>query len=196
MLESVYLTKSKVRGKVLGILFSNPREKYYLSELARLAGASIGNVQRELGRFTRDGLIQREKKGNLVFYFLNPHHALFNEVRSLVLKTVGVEGRLRALVNQRKDIRLALLYGSFARKEEKGESDVDLLIVSEGKSEGFYTALSRLEAEFSREINPTIYSAVEFGKKISRGDSFIKHVLSRPYRLLKGDLREFQKTSS
>jgi len=196
MLESVYLTKSKVRGKVLGILFSNPQKKYYLSELARLAGASIGNVQRELGRFTRDGLIQREKKGSLVFYFLNPRHALFNEVRSLVLKTVGVEGRLRALVNQRKDVRLALLYGSFARKEEKGESDVDLLIVSEGKLEGLYTALSRLEAEFSREINPTAYSAGEFRRKISEGDSFVKHVLNRPHRILKGDLREFQKTAS
>lgn len=194
MLESVYLTKSKVRGRVLGILFSNPEHKYYLSELARLAGASVGNVQRELKRFVRDELVLYEKKGNLVFYSLNQRHALFPEIRSLVLKTVGIEGELRALVNKRGDIRLALLYGSFARGEEKGESDIDLLIVSDQRLDKFYPVLHKLEEKFSREINPTVYSSEEFQKKLDGRDTFVTHVLHQPYRLLKGDLREFQKS--
>lgn len=196
MLESVYLTKSKVRGRLLGVLFSNPKEKYYLSELARSVGASVGNVQRELERFTRDGLIQREKKANLVFYVLNPRHALFPEIRSLVLKTVGIEGELRILVNKSKEIKLALLYGSFARNEEKGESDIDLLIVSEQKLERFYLLLSKLESRFRREINSTAYSEQEFKKKIAGKDSFVSNILSRPHRILKGNLREFQKTTA
>lgn len=196
MLESIYLTKSKVRGKLLGILFSNPDEKYYLSELARLVAASAGNVQRELERFIRDELILREKKGSLVFYFPNPRHALFPEIRSLVLKTVGIEGELRALVNQRKEIKLALLYGSFARNEEKGESDVDLLIVSDKNLEKFYSVLSKLEARFHREINPTAYSSLEIKKKIAHRDTFVTHLLKQPFRLLKGDPREFQQETS
>ena len=193
MLESLYLTKSKVRSRLLGILFSNPEKKYYLSELARLAEASAGNVQRELERFVRDELVRREKKGNLTFYVPNPHHALFPEIRSLVLKTSGMEAELRRLVSARKDVRLALLYGSFARQEEKGESDVDLMVIADGKLEKLYSSLSALERKFSREINVTAYSPQEFKKKIGSADSFIKNVLRQPHHVLKGDLREFQK---
>lgn len=193
MLESVYLTKSKVRARLLGILFSNLGQKYYLSELARLAEASAGNVQRELERFVRDELVRREKKGNLTFYVPNPHHALFPEIRSLVIKTSGIEAELRRLVHTRKDVRLALIYGSFARQEETGESDVDLMMVADGKLERLYSTLSKLERKFSREINVTAYSAVEFKKKIRLRDSFLKNVLRQPYHVLKGDLREFQK---
>lgn len=196
MLESVYLTKSKVRGRLLGVLFSNPQQKYYLSELARLVGASVGNVQRELGRFIRDELILREKKGSLVFYYLNPGHALFPEIRSLVLKTVGIEGELRALVKKSKDIQLALLYGSFAREEEKGESDIDLLIVSDKNLERFYLSLHKLEEQFGRDINPTAYSVREFRKKLAHRDTFVTHLLKQPHRLLKGDLREFQEAAA
>ncbi len=196
MLESVYLTKSKLRSRLLGTLFSNPRQKYYLSELARLAGTSAGNVQRELECFVRDELVIREKRGNLVFYVLNPRHALYPEVRSLVLKTVGIEGELQALVKRRKEILLAILYGSFARREEKGESDIDLLIVSDKNLEKFNLALSRLESRFHREINPTAYSSQEFRKKVNRHDTFLTHALNQPHRILKGHLNEFQKVSA
>jgi len=192
MLESVYLTKSKVRSRLLGILFSKPDHKYYLSELARLAGASVGNAQRELGRFVKDELILREKKGSLVFYFLNTNHALFPEICSLVLKTVGVEKELQALVLQVKVIKLAFIYGSVARGQSKGESDIDLLAVSDEDLDEFYVSLKTLEKKFSREINPTVYNSAEFRKKIAAKDSFVTNILKKPYRLLKGDLREFE----
>ena len=192
MLESIYLSKSKVRAQLLGILFSSTERKYYLSELARLTGASVGNAQRELERFVRDELLIREKKANLTFYSLNRRHALFPELKSLVLKTIGMEGELRALVNKSEDIKLALLYGSFARGEEKGESDIDLLIISNENIEKLYSAISKLEEKFNREINPVIYSGDEFKKKIKARDGFITHLLKEPYRLLKGDLRAYQ----
>lgn len=196
MFESVYLTKSKVRGKLLGILFSNPEQKYYLSELARLVKTSAGNVQRELKRFIHDELILQEKKGNLVFYSLNSRHALFPEIQSLVLKTFGIEGELRSLVQKTREIQLALLYGSFARKEEKGESDIDLLIISDANLEKFYSALSKLEAKLRREINPTAYSVKEFKQKLIAKNSFLANVLNQPYRVLKGDLHEYEKPSA
>jgi len=196
MLETVYLTKSKVRGRLLGILFSDPAQKYYLSELARLIGASTGNVQRELKRFVHDELVLREKKGKLIFYSVNEHHALFPEIRLLVLKTVGIQGKLRDLVQNSKEIELALLYGSFARGEEKGESDIDLLVISDKNLEPFYAGLSKLESRFHREINPTAYSTREFKRKIASHDTFVTQVLNQPHRLLKGNLRAFQKAAA
>lgn len=196
MLEQIYLTRSKVRGKMLGFLFSNAGKEFYLSELARQVSTSPGNIQREIAPFLQDGLIRRTQRGGLVFYSLNPSHALFAEIRSLVLKTLGVEGRLRTLVEKMKEIKFALLYGSFAQEKEHGESDIDLLVVSEGSLRDFYSLLSRLESELGREINATVYSPEEFQKKIREKNGFIGYVLSQPYHLLKGDLREYQKTAS
>lgn len=192
MLESIYLTRSRVRAQLLGLLFSNLEKKYYLSELARLVSASAGNAQRELERFVRDELLVCEKKGNLTYYVVNRRHALFPELQSLVLKTVGIEGEIRLLVNESHEIKLALLFGSFASGKEKGESDVDLLIVSDGTLEKFYSAISKLESRFNRDINPVVYSTEEIKKRIHSRDSFVMHVLKQPYRILKGDLCELK----
>ncbi len=196
MLETLYLTKSKIRGRILGLLFSNPEKSFYLSELAREVRTSPGNVQRELGRFVRDGLVKRERKGNLVFYVLNPDHALFPEIQSLVVKTTGVEGALRKLALADPKIRLALMYGSFARGREHGQSDIDLFIVSDGESKNFYSEISKLELQFRREINPTIYSSREFHKKLEEKGVFLAEVLRRPHQILKGRPDEFQKAPS
>lgn len=188
MLDSFYIAKSRVRRNLLGFLFSHPKEKYYLSELARQVHASPGNVQRELNRFLEDELIHREKKGNLIFYSLNFKHALFPEIDALVRKTMGIETGITHLVDKLPEIKLALLYGSFASHQERGESDIDLLVISDGEIDLFYKALTQLENQFNREINPTIYSPLEFRKKLARKDSFIMHVLNQPYRILKGQL--------
>ncbi len=196
MLGSLYLTKSKIRGKSLGILFSNPSRKYYLSELARLVGTFPGNVQRELSGFVKDRLITREKKGSLVFYVLNSRHAFFRELESLTLKTWGIEGALQTLVEKKKEIQLALLYGSFAKGTEHGESDIDLLMVSDGDLKDFYVQLRHLESVFGREINPTVYSPVEFEKKAREKDTFVRRILEEPHHLLKGALRDFKSENS
>ena len=193
MLEALYLTRSKIRQRLFGFFFSNTGKDYYLSELARHAGTSAGNVQRELLPFIKDGLVHRSKRGKLTFYSLNPRHTLYPEIKSLVLKTVGVEGALKSLVGRDKDIKLALMYGSFAQAREHGQSDIDLLVVSEGKLKEFYGALSKLESRFSREVNPTVYSKKAFREKIAAKDVFISHVLSQPFRVLKGTVDEYRK---
>lgn len=196
MLSALYLTKSKVRRKLLGILFTNLEAQYYLSELARLVGTSAGNIQRELKPFLQDGLIEKKRKGKLLFYSVSPHHALFAEIRSLVVKTSGIEGALKELVAKEKSIELALLYGSFAKGEEHGASDIDLLLVTKDGLKRLYSKLARLESTFNREINPTAYSPQEFRKRILEKNHFVKNILKEPYHLLKGSLNEYGKESS
>ena len=191
MIGMLYLTKSKVRGKLLGVLFSSASSKHYLSELARLVGTSAGNVQRELSGFVKDRLVRCEKTGNMVFYSLNPQHPFFGELKSLVSKTWGVEGSLRDLVEKTDGIRLALLYGSFAKGSEHGQSDIDLLIVSDQGTSDFYSRLNRLESLFDREINPTVYSSGDLKKRIQEKSVFIEQILKGQHRVLKGDLKEW-----
>ena len=88
-----------------------------------------------------------------------------------------------------------MIYGSFARGKEHGESDIDLLVVTDRNSGKLYGALSKLEHQFNREINPVVYSRKEFSRKTASRDSFVMNVLKQPCRILKGNPDEFSKVS-
>ena len=61
MLESLYITKSKIRHDLLALFFTNPSQKYYLRELQRMLGYSAGSIRRELLRFQSDNLFSIQK---------------------------------------------------------------------------------------------------------------------------------------
>jgi len=114
MLESLYIAKSRIRQDLLTLFFTNPSKKYYLRELERMLGYSAGSIRRELLRFRKDDLFNTQRVGNLLYYSLDNKHPLFKELKSIVSKTVGVEGSLRKTLSSVKDIKIAFIYGSFA----------------------------------------------------------------------------------
>ena len=131
MLESLYITKSKIRQDLLVLFFTNPSQKYYVRELERLLGYSVGSIHRELLKFKKDSLFDTQKVGNLLYYSLDTKHPLFNELKSIVSKTAGVEGSLKKILRSIEKIEIAFIYGSFANKKEKTMSDIDIMIIGD-----------------------------------------------------------------
>ena len=111
MLETLYITKSKIRRDLLALFFTNPSQKYYLRELQRMLGYSAGNIRRELLRFQSDNLFSIQKTANLLYYSVNTEHPLFEELKSIIAKTVGVEGSLRKSLSAIKRIKISFIYG-------------------------------------------------------------------------------------
>jgi len=89
MLENLYITKSKIRQDLLALFFTNPSRRYYLRELERILGYSAGNIRRELLKFQIDNLFNTQKIGNLKYYSINSEHPIYNELKSIVFKTIG-----------------------------------------------------------------------------------------------------------
>jgi predicted nucleotidyltransferase len=186
MLESLYITKSKIRRDLLTLFFTNPSQKYYLRELQRILGYSAGSIRRELSKFQKDTLFNTQKVGNLLYYSLNIKHPLFKELKSIVSKTVGVEARLRKTLSSIKKIKIAFVYGSFAAKREKGISDIDLMIIGEPDISYLNEKITKLEKKLIREINPTIYSLKEYKAKKKAKSGFILEILKNPKIMLIG----------
>lgn len=186
MLESLYITKSRIRQDLLTLFFTNPSKKYYLRELERMLGYSAGSIRRELLKFQKDGLFNTQKVGNLLYYFLNTKHPLFKELKSIVSKTVGVEGSLRKTLLSIKDIKIAFIYGSFAIKRQKPTSDIDLMIIGEPDTSLLNEKIAELEKRLKREINPTIYSLKEYKGKKKAKSGFILDLLKNPKIMLIG----------
>ena len=186
MLETLFITKSRIRQDLLTLFFTNPSKRYYLRELQRMLGYSAGSIRRELLRFQKDNLFTTQKVGNLLYYRLNTTHPLFKELKSIISKTVGVEGSLRKALSSVKKIKTAFIYGSFASKKQKADSDIDLMVIGNPDVSSLNEKISRLEKKLEREINITTYSRDEYKNKRKLKSGFILDLLKNPKIMLVG----------
>jgi len=186
MLDSLYITKSKIRQDLLTLFFTNPSQRYYLRELHRILGYSAGSIRRELLRFQKDDLFNTQRVGTLLYYSINSKHPLYKELKSIVSKTVGVEGSLKKVLSSLDNIKIAFIYGSFATKREKAASDIDLMIIGEPNTSLLNEKIRELEKGLKREINQTIYSLKEYKAKKKAKSGFILDLLRNPKIMLIG----------
>lgn len=129
-----------------------------------------------------------------MFYRANRDHPVFSEVRALVSKTVGLRARLSSAIAPLADrISIAFIYGSTARREERSESDVDLMIVGRASLEDVLGTLTSVEKSAGRVVNPTVYSISEFKTKLSSGNHFLNSVMRDEKIFLIGDEHELRK---
>ncbi len=182
------------RRAILTLLYGHADEQFYLREIARRAGTGIGATQRELGQLTDAGLIQSVRCGHQVYYQANRKNPIFAELKSILAKTSGIRDILHeALTSLRDRIKLAFVYGSIARGEEKASSDVDLMVVGEVTFADVVSALSEIEAKLGREVNPTVYGPREFREKLAAKNHFLSTVAKEKKLFVIGDEREFRR---
>jgi predicted nucleotidyltransferase len=189
-----HLLFGQTRGRVLALLYGVPDEVFFLRQIARQIGTSVGSVQRELETLTGFGLLNRTVLGRQVFYQANRDHPVFVELHSLVAKTSGIFYLLRsALAPLAKEILFAFVFGSMARGEENAGSDVDLMVIGDATLDEILTRLTSAESDLGRPINPTVYSLREFKSKLRAGNHFLRSVMRQKNVLLIGDENEFRK---
>jgi len=189
------VTKSKLREDLLALYFTNPDKKYYLRELERILNFSVGNIRRELIKLESTGLFLSESKGNLLYYYLNQSYPLFKELKSIIFKTSGVPRMLHNVLEKFDDIDQAFIYGSFAKREEREDSDIDLLIIGKIDEDKLIEEVGKLERKLQREINYAIYEKEDFKKKKEEGNSFILDISKEKKIFLIGDENGLQRYS-
>lgn len=179
--------------RVLALLFGQPDRSYFTKELIELAGGGSGAVQRELSGLQQSGLILQTSVGNQKHYQANPESPIFEELRSIVTKTLGPADTLRAALSAIADqVQLALLYGSVAARRDTALSDFDVLLVSDTLMlEQVYEALAPAEKQLGRPVNPTLYTYAEFHKRLKQRNPFLLKLLARETIALIGNKDDF-----
>ena len=170
------------RQAVLRILFAEPGRRLHLRQIIRDAGAGTGAVQRELARLAAAGIVSSTREGRQTYFQANALCPIFPELRGLIRKTFGLADLLRrALEPLRPEIRVAFVFGSIAAGDETPASDVDLLLVGDHISlNDVLPALAEAQRDVAREINPSIYRAEEFCRKLAEGHHFLSSVAAGP----------------
>jgi predicted nucleotidyltransferase len=196
-MESISLSDalfSKVQQRVLALIFGQPERSFYTSEIVRTVHSGTGAVERELSRLQRSGLVSVERIGNQKHYRANHESPIFEELQSLVIKTVAVTEPLRKSLEPYSDkIKTAFVYGSVAKGTDTAHSDIDLMVIGDelGYSE-LYAALQNVESALGRKVSPTFLSLKDWQRKASEKGSFISKINALPKIFIFGSEKNLQ----
>ena len=182
------------KQRVLGILYGQPDRSFYANELIKLAASGSGAVQRELETLTHSGLVSLKQVGNQKHYQANANSPIFNELRAIIQKTVGLADPLRQALQAMADqISAAFVYGSVAKHTDTASSDIDLMVIAEDLGYGaLFTALEEASVTLGRPVNPTILSLDEFHNRITKQESFLTRVMEQPKIWILGEERDLR----
>jgi len=173
------ILSSRARAEIFRLLFRGANEEFHIREIQRRSGFNDSTIRQELRKLVRLDLIQGRRDGNRVYYGANRENSLYADIRSIVLKTIGLADALRDVLQDDR-IRIAFVFGSIAKGEEKVGSDVDLMVIGALGLRHLTKLLSGVSEKIGREINPHVFAEDEFQKRIESKEHFISNVLKSP----------------
>jgi predicted nucleotidyltransferase len=173
---------SPVQQRVLALLFGQPGRSFRSTEVIALADSGTGAVHRQLIRLAESGLVTVTRVGNQKHYQANRDSPVFAELHGLVIKTIGLADPLKeALTPFREHIHTAFVYGSIAKRTDKAQSDIDLMVISDDLAYAdLYSALQEAEATLQRPVHASLMTAAEWKRKLAEGNPFVTKVQAQP----------------
>ena len=166
------LITSKSRRKILALFLLNADAEFYFREISRRVNERTNVVTRELRKLEDAGLLKSERKGNLRYYHVNKDFPIYHELKSIFIKTEGFASLLSNKLKDMEGIEAAFIYGSFAKGEEKGHSDIDLFIIG--------------------DIKPGILNKKVNIIEKKKNNAFIKRVLKQKKMMIIGNKNELK----
>jgi predicted nucleotidyltransferase len=168
--------RSKARQRLLAYYFANATARLHLRDLAQRLDIDPANLSKELRRLEAEGLFRSEVNGRQKYFQLNREYPLFEEVRSIVSKTIGAPSLIAQSLKKIEGIEEAYLYGSFASNQQDAASDIDVLVIGTPRDEVLAEAVRKIERQLGREVSYTVLTRKEFDSRRTRKDAFLENV--------------------
>lgn len=160
------LFTGKIRIRLLTKLLLNPAAKVYLRGLERELDVSSNTVRLELGKLSEMHLIEvddKEGHSKVKHYGVNTQHPLFNSLRSIILKYVGLDQILEKVVGKLGNLKKVYLTGSLA--EGKNTQVIDLILVGDIDKAYLHQLVDKVEPMIGKKIRTAIFADSEFGEE-------------------------------
>ena len=143
--------------QIIRYLSRRYREGYYVREISRNLGISLGSASQSLRTLEEAGLVSKEHRGRLVIYRANMQNFLLREFKILLTLL-----EIYQFISPLKEVSSKIiLFGSCAAGEDTIDSDIDIFIESDNKR-----AVAELHDSYQekipRKLSPIILDASEF----------------------------------
>lgn len=177
-LADIFLTPRQ--QKMLAPLLLNPGHSYRLSELLALSGAGRGASQKHIDNFVEAGVLQEERRGNQRYLQINQTFPLYEDLRSICLKSFGLSEGLRTALEPLADqITEAFVFGSVASNTDRADSDIDLMVIGSVALIPLMDAIAPFERRVGRSIHVNLHDEATW-QDLCTNDPVIKQIISAP----------------
>lgn len=187
----VALVTSAARAKMLTVLFGHPGQQYYQQQLAREARLPLQAVQRELRRLVDAQVIRTSEVGGRRLYEANGSSSIYPELFGLIHKLRGTGPTIERSIRG-EDVRLAWIFGSFAKAAAGAESDIDLAIIGSARPRRIRERLDSAERALGRSINEHVLTSREWSSRLVQNDAFVEDLRAGPKIWLIGGEADLQ----
>jgi hypothetical protein len=156
------LISSKTRVKLITRLFFNPQTRSYLREMAKEFNVSTNSVREELNQLKKTHLLKSEKDGRQIYYMANQEHPLYQDLKSMVSKVMGIDKVVDGIVSRLGDLEKAYLIDDYAEGKDTGV--IDLLLVGNIDQHHLNDLSRKTERYIKRKIRSLVLSREEFNE--------------------------------
>lgn len=151
---------SKSGIRLLRMFLYKPDSEMHQAEVIDKSKLSRMTVAKFLKIFKNNGILNESKKGDLRLYSINEVHPIVKHLKILINVT-DLYVSLKELVEKETEV---FLFGSAARGEDTDESDIDLFVITSLDKHVILNTLDKLRTDINREVNPIIYTPMEYSR--------------------------------
>jgi len=164
---------SKIKIRILR-LFYRTRGSYTGRDIAKLIASSPEAARRALNDLVSSGLLKLDYVGTSHNYYLNEDHMLVDKVvnKAFFAEQNSIREIARIFKEQLgEEFQEAVIFGSVAKKKERPDSDIDILIVvsngieTDAIEDQVNEAANLATAASGNPVMPIVIQASEYEKK-------------------------------
>lgn len=158
--------RSPTQAQILARVLGDPGRTFAVAELAALVNADLSTVSRETTRLVDAGVLAEERVGRTRVLKANTDSRVFDELRSLALKTFGPAHLAAAAFLPVSGVEAVVVFGSWAARHagEPGHDprDLDVLLVGETSRIAANRAAERLGEQLDLPVGLTFVTPQEW----------------------------------
>tara|TARA_B100000886_G_C20403132_1_gene483489 strand:- start:469 stop:987 length:519 start_codon:yes stop_codon:yes gene_type:complete len=153
------LITSKTRLRLLIKFFISQANTGYLNGLANEMGESTNAIRKELNHLQDAGYLEKLKVNNKIEYKANTEHPLFEVLRKVVLKHLGLEDVVEKVLEKMGNVDQIILVGDYAKGNDSGL--IEVFLIGNGLNMQYITQLEdKIEKLIGRKVS--FYLASKF----------------------------------
>ena len=180
------MTFGGIELKILGLYLSDYTAKFHVREISRILDANHRTISLALKALENKGVMKHEIAGKNKQYFLNLDNFLTKEyIRNAesakkikLLDKYFVLKKLLAELSEDLKGTPMILFGSYSKGEETKDSDVDILILKDGKEQKIENIIKEFAKRHNIEIQLQKMTGNQFESGIRERDNLIVEIVN------------------
>jgi predicted nucleotidyltransferase len=167
------------------ILSSKSKREFCLADIVKETGSSFGTIHPAMKDLVSSRVVSVRKLGKSKIYKINRSSVFYPVVNGLF--AVQEKAIFDKIISRffgklgTKNVKAVILFGSFARGDFTEKSDIDVLFITDNKTE-LKKRVDSLAEEFLKEydvdIMPVYFTEKEFKERKEKFDKLVVNVLN------------------